>query len=99
MSRVVSAWISHVSHHLGSLIDVIGLSNSCAFVYIVECFDASIRNTPLGKDYYLFAKSKTTKQLAVLIISSTPSLGNIAQISSHSFLVLFSLCSIYLPSG
>ena len=50
----------------------------------------------LGKSNLLFTENKITKQLVFLIISSTPSQKNSAQISSHSF-SLFSPFSIYLP--
>ena len=53
----------------------------------------------LGEFNYLFAGHKTTKQLAFLMISSTPSLKNIAQIQVIIFsqINLISLFSVYLP--
>ena len=38
-------WISHVSHHLRSLLGGIELTILCAFVFKVRHFDAQIRET------------------------------------------------------
>ena len=103
-------WIGHISHHLRSILSAIELTVLCVFVSVVEYFDDQIRETllykywfkllaSLGKCNYLFTRNKMMKQLAFFIISSTPSLRNIAQISNQFFgqLNLLKMFSIFLP--
>ena len=58
-------WISHVSHHLGSLLSDIELIILCAFVCKVGYFDAQIRETiiQVGVLTYLPFSKKVTKYL------------------------------------
>ena len=57
--------------------------------------------TSLGKCNILFIKNNFIIQLAFLVISSTPSLKNIAQLSNHSFrrINFFSHVYVNLPYG
>jgi hypothetical protein len=92
------------------LLGVIELTFLCAFICKMGYFDAQIRETILYKEGFdlltsfekcnwLFTRNKITKQHASLIISSIPSLKNIAQIPSHSSsqINLFSSFYLFLP--
>ena len=88
--------IGVVSHHLRSLVNAIELNVLCAFVCMVECFDAHIEDTMvysrrfdllafLKKCNQLFKNNQITNKFAFIIISSAPSLRNIAQIQATIF--------------
>jgi hypothetical protein len=102
--------IGVVSHHLRSLVDAIELNVLCAFVCVVECFDAHIIDimvynrrfdllASLTKCNQLFKGNQITNEFAFIIISSAPSLKNVAQIKAIVFgqINLFSSFFIFLP--
>ena len=85
--------IGVVSHHLRSIVNAIELNVLCAFVCIVEYFDAHIIDimvynrrfdllASLTKCNQLFKGNQITNEFAFIIISSAPSLKNIAQIKA-----------------
>ena len=84
---VVIGWSGYVSHNMQSLLGAIDLTILCAFVCKVGRLQYTNKGVDLlatlGKCSYLFTRNKFTKKLAFLIILSTPTLKNIAQISSH----------------